>query len=503
MLKVLKDKFLIETVVFTSGALVMVYEIIGSRILAPFIGTSTYVWTSLIGVILGSLSLGYWLGGRFADEKAELRMLSVVLFAAGSLLSLTLLLQTIVLAGISSMAMGLEIKSVIAALILFAPASVLFGFITPYAVRLKMADVENSGKTVGRLYALSTIGSILGTFLAGFFLLPFVGSIRTMYLLAGICFVLAVLLLPFSLSKNKVFFLFIFPLAIALNEAQAYYLFKLHEFQDIDTQYNRLQIFRDTDQKTGNPIRVIISDPFTQQSASFLDNDDLVLSYQKFYNLLPYYKPNFNHVLFIGGAAYSVPRKYLQTYPGIKVDVVEIDPQMTEIARHHFRLPENNPNLHIFHEDGRVFLNQVESKKYDAILIDAFNSVYSVPYQLTTREAVQKMRQGLKVDGIVILNLISAGEGVGSQFLQAEIKTYQEFFPQIYVFKVKDEKPAQITQNFVLVAAKTDFTGQQTEEINQLLKNRYEFSLQLNTPVLTDDLAPVEYYNSLAQKTAK
>jgi hypothetical protein len=126
-----------------------------------------------------------------------------------------------------------------------------------------------------------------------------------------------------------------------------------------------------------------------------------------------------------------------------------------------------------------------------------------VPYQLTTREAVQKMRQGLKTDGIVILNLISAGEGVGSQFLQAEIKTYQEFFPQIYVFKVKDEKPAQITQNFVLVAAKTDFTGQQTEEINQLLKNRYEFSLQLNTPVLTDDLAPVEYYNSLAQKTAK
>src|SRR4051812_1115787 len=135
MLKTFRDKFLLETVVFVSGALVMIYEIIGSRILAPYIGTSTYVWTSLIGVILGSLSLGYWFGGQMADRQPALRILSVVLFIAGAFLSATILLQNIVLSMISVSSLGLEIKSIVAALILFAPASVLFGFVTPYAVR--------------------------------------------------------------------------------------------------------------------------------------------------------------------------------------------------------------------------------------------------------------------------------------------------------------------------------------------------------------------------------
>ena len=176
----LANKYLLETVVFVSGALVMIYEIVGSRILAPYIGTSTYVWTSLIGVILASLSLGYWLGGKMADRQPELKHLAGVMFFAAAMLSATILLHELVLTVLAVSALGLEIKSILAALILFAPASVLFGFVTPYAVRLKMLSVADAGKTVGRLYALSTVGSILGTFAAGFFLLPFVGSLRTL-----------------------------------------------------------------------------------------------------------------------------------------------------------------------------------------------------------------------------------------------------------------------------------------------------------------------------------
>src|SRR6185369_3093428 len=150
----------LETTVFVCGAVVMIYEIIGSRIVSPFIGTSTYVWTSLIGVILGALSLGYWLGGRVADRRPDVKVLSFIIFLAGGFVSATVLVKDILLSLIASASTGLEVKSVASALLLFAPASVLLGFVTPYAVRLQMTNTADSGKTVGRLFAYSTVGSI-------------------------------------------------------------------------------------------------------------------------------------------------------------------------------------------------------------------------------------------------------------------------------------------------------------------------------------------------------
>ena len=151
-------KFILELTVFVCGALVMIYEIIGSRLLSPYIGASTYVWTSLIGVILGALSLGYWLGGRIADQRPDIKVLGAVVFLAGGLVSVTILLKDLILSFVAQMPFGLEVKSVVAALLLFAPASVLLGVVTPYAVKLKMSSPADSGKTVGRLYALSTVG---------------------------------------------------------------------------------------------------------------------------------------------------------------------------------------------------------------------------------------------------------------------------------------------------------------------------------------------------------
>ena len=504
MLNNFRDKFLLEIVVFTSGALVMIYEIIGSRILAPYIGTSTYVWTSLIGVILASLSLGYWLGGKMADRKPDLRVLSVVMFAGAALLSVTVLLHAFVLSLISVSKLGLELKSIVAALILFAPASVLFGFVTPYAVRLKMLRIEDAGKTVGRLYALSTVGSILGTFSAGFVLLPFVGSVRTLYLLTAILFVLSLLLAPFKLSTTNVFIILLLPSAILLNEIFAYSLSKNYDLHDFDTEYSRIQVFNSTDSLTGKPIRVFATDPRSTQSAMFLDSDDLVSRYARFYHLLRHFKPDFQNTLIIGGAGYSFPKEYLRVYPTKKMDVVEIDSQVTEIARRLFRLPDN-PDLQIFHEDGRVFLNKIEAKKYDVILIDAFGSLYSIPFQLTTREAVKQIDKGLANDGAVIMNLISAIEGEGSLFLQAEYKTYAEIFPQVLVFKVNAEKPDNVSQNLILLASKSAKVFFETSdgEISALFKNLYDKSVNASVPALTDDLAPVEYYNSRALKTTE
>lgn len=502
MLNSFRHKFLLEIIVFTSGSLVMIYEIIGSRILAPFIGTSTYVWTSLIGVILGSLSLGYYLGGKIADEKPNLGILATVLFFAGAFLSATILLHNIILAMISSTSLGLATKSIVAALLLFAPASVLFGFVTPYAVRLKLNTVDNAGKTVGRLYALSTIGSILGTFLAGFVLLPAIGSIRTLYLITGILFTLSFLIAPFAFTAAKLFFLIMFPSAIVFNEAYGYMMFRSFELHDSDTHYNRLQIYNTTDKRTNQPIRVLITDPLSTQSAMFLESDELALNYSKYYHLLRYYKPDFQNTLIIGGAAYSFPKEYLRTYPDKQIDVVEIDPQMTQIARDYFKL-QDSPNLKIIHEDGRIFLNKNE-KKYDAILVDAFNSMYSIPFQLTTAEAVNRLNTSLKDDGVVILNMVSAVEGKGAMFLEAEYKTFAEKFPHIYLFRTEPEKNLQTTQNLILIAAKSDKVSDSPDEIiTALLKNKYDATINSDLPVLTDDFAPVEYYISFAQQTVE
>lgn len=503
MLNNFRDKFLLEIVVFVSGAVVMVYEIIGSRILAPYIGASTYVWTSLIGVILGSLSLGYWLGGRMADRQPGLRILAAVIFLAAVLVTITMLVQEFVLFGLAILSLRLELKAVIAALILFAPASVLFGFVTPYAVRLKMISVEDAGKTVGRLYALSTVGSILGTFAAGFFLLPFVGSVRTLYLIVGVLFLLSLLLAPFKLTAKKLVVLALFPLAIGTNEFISHTLAKNYNLHDVDTQYSRIRVWDSVQETTNRRIRVLTTDPFGTQSSMLLDSDELASKYLTYYHLLRYFKPDFQKTLNIGGAGYSFPKDYLRKYPGKQIDVVEIDPKMTQVARDFFRLNDNE-NLRIFHQDGRIFLNQTQDK-YDVIVVDAFNSVYSVPFQLTTIEAVRKINNALNGDGIVIVNMITAVKGESSYFLQAEYKTYAEVFPHLYLFKLNPDVDDSLFQNFILIATKSDKNSSfetSDEELAPLLKTRYEKPLDLTKPVLTDDLAPVEYYNSFAQKSA-
>ncbi len=157
-------------------------------------------------------------------------------------------------------------------------------------------------------------------------------------------------------------------------------------------------------------IRAIATDPFFVQSAMFTDSDELALEYANYYHLIKHFKSDFQNTLLIGGAGYTFPNEYLKKYPTARMDVVEIDPQMTRIAKEFFRLKEH-PHLNIIHEDGRVFLNQSAAGKYDVVLMDAFGSLFSVPFQLTTVEAVQNISRVLKDDGVVIFNLGGAIKG--------------------------------------------------------------------------------------------
>lgn len=487
------QKYKLEFIVFIGGAVVMILELTGSRVLAPYLGTSIFVWTSLIGIILGSLSLGYYLGGKLSDKKTSYEIFSLILLSSGILIAFSALSKTLVLDLIQNSTKDIRIASVIGAITLFAPASIFLGMISPYAVKLKMTTLEKSGSTVGNLYALSTIGSIAGTFLAGFVLVAYFGHSKLLIILSIVMILISLLanFKKFTALKIILLILSIVYLNFTAN-AQAKKL--ANGIIDIDTLYSRVLIFEDYDTYSGKPIKRLVTDS-NSSSAMFLNSDELVYPYTKFYRLADHFVPEIKNALIIGGGAYSYPKDFLKNFPEANLDVVEIDAMLTELAKKHFNL-EENARLNIYHEDGRTFLNNNETK-YDVIFGDAFKSFYSIPHQLTTIEATQKIYDSLNDDGAFLVNIISSIEGETSKFLQAEYKTFKEIFPQIYIFPVQNPGQPDIIQNILVVALKSEIKpsfSSTNKELNQYLKHLYDQEIKSDLPVLTDEYAPVDQY---------
>lgn len=484
---------MLEIAVFFCGAIVMVYEIAGSRVVAPHFGTSIYVWTSLIGVILASLSLGYWLGGRIADKNPSFRILSFIILFAAALIGLTTFVKEEILQGLSIAFSGMMARTLLTALLLFAPASIFLGMVSPYAVRLKLISVKTSGRTVGNLYAISTLGSIFGTFLAGFFLIPWMGT-QNILLLIGSLLVLIAAALNFSYRKNPGSV--VTPAILLLVFGGAAYLYNTSEpnMIEVDTRYNKVQIFDTEYWITGEPIKVMkVNNEYS--SAAYHDSDALVYEYLQFFRLAEHFKPGFEKALMLGGAAYSFPVYYLNHYPHAQIDVVEIDPGLTQLAKEHFGLKENE-RMHIYHEDARTFLNK-QSGKYEVIYGDAYKSLMAIPFQLTSLEAAQKKYTMLEDNGILIENIIASLEGVQSEFLQAELHTLKQVFPQTFVFACHDPDDTRLLQSISLVALKS---GTQPAlhnadpSLQAFLNNLVEINIAGGTIILTDDYAPVEYF---------
>ncbi len=488
-------KYILEIIVFICGAVVMILELVGSRVLAPYVGTSIIVWTSLIGIILGSLSLGYWWGGRIADKKPNYKIFSMIIFISAISVGMIILLKSMVLDFLQNNIANIHINATIATLILFALPSMLLGMITPYAVKLKIKDMESSGKTVGGLYAISTIGSIAGTYMAGFFLIAYFGSSNIILVLSIILVFTSILAYAKSIPVIKIMIMLF--LAICILAVNSYNTFlKKQGYIDVDTQYNRILIYKSIDEKTTRQTMNMITNPKEIQSAMFVDkDDDLVIEYTKFYRLAQHFNPDLKYSLMIGGAGYSYPKDYLKKFPDARLDVVEIDPMLTELAKQYFNL-KDDPRLTIHHEDGRTFLNRTK-KKYDVIFGDAFSSYYALPYQLTTRETVKKMYEKLNDDGVVLVNIISSIEGEKGKFLRAEYATFKNVFHQVYLFPVNDLNDSSLVQNIMLVAIKSKQKPafrNNDPELNKYLQHLWKTEIKKDVPILTDDYAPVDTY---------
>lgn len=487
----------LEAIAFLSGAAVMVLEITGSRIMAPFLGTSVFVWTTLIGVIMASLSTGYWWGGRLADRKPDYARLAAILFLASIGIAITSVVQRPFLSWLQAASIELRLSALCATLLLFAPASVLLGMVTPYVVRLKLTAIERSGAEVGRLYAISTAGSIAGTFACGYFLLAWAGSNRILLgvalLLVVLSFVAASGLWMRQRTAGAIFLL----LYAGLNEIEARDRITAG-FVDMDTAYQHLQVIDGKEEGSGRPIRILKSEAANTQSAIYLDSDELLSAYLQFFELARCTDRPMRRILIIGAAGWVYPMHLARQLPEATIDVVEIDPAMAGIAERYFGL-KTLPRLHRFDEDGRTFVNraaQQSPRSYDAIFVDAFQTRVP-PFQLLTLEFARNLERLLTPQGVVALNFIAAAES-GHPGLAASVRrTFGEALPAIKIFRVHPEQDTHALQNLVMLASQAPLefsphgNGCEQQETRATLPGVHNRSAIL----LTDDYAPVEYLN--------
>ncbi|MDR1377096.1 MAG: fused MFS/spermidine synthase [Synergistaceae bacterium] len=489
---------------FICGAAVMVLEMAGSRVVAPYMGTSLVVWTSLIGVIMASLSAGYWLGGVAADLRPDQKILArIVLVAAFSTGFLALFANPILT--LLSRIRNPYIASILAALLLFALPSLLLGMVSPFIVRLAMRDVGSSGETVGRFSALSSAGSILGTFLGGFVLISIFAS-GTILLLVAATLAFVAWLLYHSAWKKAMVICAGFLLLAAGTKVWGMPMMPLGDH--IDTRYNHIWVAEQT-RPNGRRARYLMTAAVREGAQSIIYTDspsELASDYTKFYDLAFYYNPGVKNILMLGGGGYCVPR-YLaatrlddQRLPTFSMDIVEIDPGITSTARKYFFL-QDSPGLTIYHEDARAFLNRAARERqgsYDAVFADVFGSWYSIPFHLTTVEAAQAMSDLLAPGGVLISNVISSLYGPRSGVLHGIYAALSQVFPRVLIFPAwnADRAFAQQRQNIMIVALKSEddmpILPPYNPEISRLLSHRWPELFIPTIPAFTDAFAPVE-----------
>lgn len=499
--KTVKIQARLQIVSFFSGAATMIIELAGSRIVAPFFGTSLIVWTALIGIIMTSLCLGNWMGGSIADKRPEGKLLGRILMFAAIIIASTAFASNWILTQLQELNLNLYVSSVYAALSIFAPSSMLLGMVSPFVARLAMQDVHSSGAVVGRLSAMNAAGSILGTFMGGFVLISLFPSGVILMLVASMLALLSVLV--YTGVWRKIIAVLVF-LALsggawgALKNGLPF----LPVGEQIDTAYNHISIVESIDRRNGRRVRILITDPDAAQSLMYLDNpSELVSDYTKFYDLAFHYNPGTKRVLMLGGGGYSVPRHILAEHKGVSLDVVELDPGITEAARKYFAL-HDSPNMRIFHEDARTFLNRSGREKmepYDAIFMDTFNSATVIPFQLTTAEAGQKLRALLKPEGVLVVNVISSVYGPKSGVFHGIYKAFSQSFGTMMIFPANapDVKYARALQNIMLVAGDiVPSAAASGDKYASLLSHQWlePFVPDPVVPAFTDAFAPVEKY---------
>jgi len=381
--------------VFLAGIGSMSVEICASRLLAPYYGSSTIVWANIIGLVLASLSLGYWLGGRIADRHPSHRLLGWLVLAAAVLVAIVPFAAKpfldLSVRALDTVQAGAIIGSLVASLALFVPPVVLLGMVTPFAIRLGVDSVEGAGAVAGRVFALSTVGSLLGTFGAALLFIPLVGTQRTLLGAAAVLGLAAALLLGprWLLAGAALAALLAIPPGIVKAQAGLIY--------EAESRYQFIQVVQNGVARCLflNEGQAIHSE-YRPDSVFTGGEWDMFLTLPALIGRTP------RRAVMLGNAGGTTARAYGVLFPSVEYDGVEIDPAVTATARRYFGL-NDNPRLRAITADARPFLREAGAA-YDTIMIDAYRQPY-VPFYLTTREFFRLVRDRLRPGGAVALNI--------------------------------------------------------------------------------------------------
>lgn len=372
------------------------------------------------------------------------------------------------------------------------------GIITPIILRLKVENFETVGKVSGKMSAIATMGGIVGTFLGGFVLIPNIGSCNILFVLT-IILVCLIPLVNYKIKDKSTIFVIVmiiislisFNLYVNKNNAEGDKILEEQNENHViyqDTQYGKVIIYNSV--SNNQNIRILNIDS-GYESATFTDEEkvnELVSEYTKYYDLMFKAKIDINNTLLIGGAGYSYPKYYISHYTNKDMDVVEIDGKITEIAKKYFFLDklikdydlENNKRLNLITEDGRVYLNN-NTKKYDAILNDAFSGVTPAK-TLTTIENVKNIKKSLNDGGVYLTNIISSLDGENSKFIKAEVNTLKQVFKNVYVIPCNYKEDIYSVQNNMVIATDEDLT----------YENSYDLNISDNEIIITDEYCPID-----------
>lgn len=523
--------------VFLSGAVLLGVEMAASRVLAPFFGNSLFVWAAIIGVILGGLALGYWLGGALADRFPSPVTLAAIV-AAGAVAVLAIpLLDRPVIEWVLGWDPGARLDPVLCAVLLFGPMSVLLSAVGPVAVRLQVRALPKVGRIAGRTFAISTAGSIAGTFVTAFWLIPelgieqlFVFGAAALFgtaalvgvagrlrglVVAGLALAVATGAYAVSLGTQH-----IEPLtATSARNWSPLYRTRGYGYLDSrdpgaviqdeglevafaeDTRYHRLAVVDDAE------TRYLRFDN-SLQSAMYLRHPYRTrYRYTDFFHLGLAYDPQAKNVLFVGLGAGSSEKRLWRDFPGLQIDVVELDPVVVDVAYRYFHLPRD-PRLSVEVGDGRRFLATNE-RRWDVIVIDAFFAD-SIPAHLVTQEFMELLRTRLNPGGVVVTNAIGAISGTGSRLFRSIYKTYRAGFPTVLVHPtiLSGDGGDDQYRNLILVATEKAVPGRQqlagrwdelrrerpgVPDLRKPILDRHDQEIPTaDVPVLTDDYAPTD-----------
>jgi spermidine synthase len=472
-------------VVFAGGIGTLATEIAASRLLAPYFGSSTIVWANIIGLILLYLSVGYWLGGKVADRRPDPRLLgSFVLVAALVIAATPFIARPILdlaLEGLDAVDVGAVVGSFFAALALFAVPITLLGVVAPFAIRLALADVGEAGTVAGRLYALSTVGSILGTFVSAIVTIPLLGTQRTMIGSAALLVFAAALLLGLRWQLVTVCLaaLLLVP-AATIKPSDGL----IHESE---SAYQYVQVVEREDGSRALRLNEGVA-------VHSVWNRDAVLTGGVWdtFLIVPELVPRpVERMLVIGNAGGTIARAFGELYPEVRIDGVEIDPEVSEAGRRYLGLGDN-PNLEVIDADGRPYL-QLTDERYDLIVVDAYHQPY-IPFYLATEEFFALARERLNPGGVLALNV--AGVPGDERLSDAIGTTLLAAFPQAW--RWKPLRFNELMLAFDRRARREELLGR-VDDAHPLLRPLLTLfepgveEVRATGEPLTDDRAPVEW----------